>query len=479
MTMSSAKWQRRTFLRALGAGALSLPFYRLLESSAVEGQDERSPLRLLLLYSQIGGRWESVRPRGIGDGPDVALTPESIDFEGSALGPLAPYASRMTVIEGLAMSSALVTIDGGVRTYYIGHEHTAANIYTGSFVDDGTADGGESSYLPRGPSLDQELAARFGDTVVRSIQIGVGGSAGRFHSETISYDGEGRRLPAVSNPLETFRTFFGDMPTEPSADIEAAARARRQRLAVVDALQRDAERLRDRLGALERTKLDAHLAALADIERQVGSTAVPRECSPVAPLSDPPFDEANIAERTRAQLATMAQAFACDRTRFASGTLGPFGMGGMTWLEADTTDLHNQVAHSVEGDTEAADLARTRMAQLNRWYATHLASFLDQLDAVPERDGSVLDNTLVVWMPDFGHDTHGGLNVPCVLLGGAQQRLRMGRYLNYYDRANDAHDWRSFEPNNKLLVSILQAFGVETNQFNSDEFEGALSGLNT
>lgn len=468
-----SSWQRRSFLRALGAGAVSLPFFRLLETSAVEGQDARSPLRLLCLYSQIGGRWESLRPQGLTH--DAALTPESISFAGSVLEPLAAFAPRMTVIEGLAMSSALLTNDAGDRTYYIGHERTAANAFTGAFVDDGSADGGTSSYLPRGPSLEFELASRFGDTAVRTLQVGFGGSAGRFHNEAISYDTEGRRLPASVDPVETYNTLFGDAPPDPT-DMAAIEREKRRRVAVVDALQSSAERIRNRLSGLERTKLDTHLDALADIERRINATSVPRMCSPTAPSGDPPFGEESIAERTRLQLETMAQAFACDRTRFVSGTLGPFGLGGMTWLQSDTTDLHNQVAHSVEGDTPEADVARGRMAELNRWYSTELASFLGRLDAVPEADGSVLDNTLVVWMTDFGNDTHGGLNVPCILLGGAQGRLRMGRYLNYYG-GGDAHDFRSFRPNNDLFVSILQAFGVDTNTFNSTEFSGALSGL--
>jgi hypothetical protein len=476
--MSSSSWQRRRFLRALGAGAAAIPFVRLLETSAVEGQDPVSPMRLLLLYSHIGGRWEAVRPQGIGDGPDNALTPESISFAGSVLEPLAPFASRMTVIEGLAMASALLPNDGGDRTLYIGHEHTAPNAFTGSYVDDGTADGGSSSYLPRGPSLEFELASRFGDTAVRTMQIGFGGSAGRFHNESISYDAEGRRLPASVDPVETYRTLFGDSTGDPTEDMEALAREKRRRLAVVDALEKSAERLRNRLATTERLKLDAHLDALADIERRLQtSNPIPRECSPVAPGSDPPFGEEQMAERTRLQLETMAQAFACDRTRFVSGTLGPFGLGGMTWLDADTTDLHNQIAHSVEGETPEADAARAKMAALNRWYSEHLATFLGRLDAIPEAGGTVLDNTLVVWMSDFGNDTHGGLNVPCVLLGGAQGRLRMGRYLNYLSRTADAHDWRSFQPNNALFVSILQAFGVDTNSFNSDEFSGGLSGL--
>ena len=55
---------------------------------------------------------------------------------------------------------------------------------------------------------------------------------------------------------------------------------------------------------------------------------------------------------------------------------------------------------------------------------------MTRLQAIPEGGGTLLDNTLIVWTTDFGNEVHGGLNVPFVLLGGAQNKFRMGRYLN-------------------------------------------------
>ena len=72
------------------------------------------------------------------------------------------------------------------------------------------------------------------------------------------------------------------------------------------------------------------------------------------------------------------------------------------------------------------------------------------------------------------------MNVPHILLGGAQKKLRMGRYLDFAPKA--AHpsqngDMPAYQPHNRLLVSVLQAFGLDVNQFGSNEFTGGLPNL--
>src|SRR5690606_18538503 len=80
------------------------------------------------------------------------------------------------------------------------------------------------------------------------------------------------------------------------------------------------------------------------------------------------------------------------------------------------------------------------MASINRWYAEKISGLMDRLDGVQEGDGTVLDNTLIVWAQDFGPQVHGGLNVPYILLGGAANKFRMGRYVRYQKPVNPSQD---------------------------------------
>jgi hypothetical protein len=122
------------------------------------------------------------------------------------------------------------------------------------------------------------------------------------------------------------------------------------------------------------------------------------------------------------------------------------------------------------------------MPSLQKWHAQQLANFMGALAQTPDGRGTLLDNTLIVWAQDFGQDVHGGLNVPFVLLGGAQAKLRMGRYLRVATPyANDfmtpAPPWQNCVPHNHLLISILNAFGIAGNTFGSTEVSGPLAGL--
>lgn len=99
------------------------------------------------------------------------------------------------------------------------------------------------------------------------------------------------------------------------------------------------------------------------------------------------------------------------------------------------------------------------------------AGLLDRLSAVPEGNGTMLDNTLVVWGSELGDPySHSFQSMPFVLAGGAGGALTTGRYL---DMTN------SGPIHNRLLVSICNIMGLAgTTTFgNMDSGSGPLTGL--
>ena len=146
-------------------------------------------------------------------------------------------------------------------------------------------------------------------------------------------------------------------------------------------------------------------------------------------------------------------------------------------LEESGGDPANNIPPTTKAMT---DLAKLNMGKLQRWYAEQLAGLMTRMAQTPDGDGSLLDNTLIICSSDFGENVHGGLNVPHILLGGAQQKFRMGRYLNFTPALNHpagSGDIPTYQPHNRLLVSVLQAFGLELDQFGSDEYSGTLPNL--
>jgi hypothetical protein len=165
--MSSQSHQRRQFLKAIGAGAAALPFFRLLESSAVHAQGVARPMRLLALCTGFGGHWGYLRPPGVVAGAtELALTPELLTYENSVLEPLKGFASQMLVLEGIARTSGLMpyAAKGSGRTFYSGHDGYAPTAFTGSAVSE--QPGGN---VATGPSIDYVLGQQLGaGTAVRS-----------------------------------------------------------------------------------------------------------------------------------------------------------------------------------------------------------------------------------------------------------------------------------------------------------------------
>jgi hypothetical protein len=495
--MTSRSHQRRQFLKVLGAGATALPFLQLLESSALQAQGVARPLRLLAICSGFGGHWGYLRPPGVAAGAaEVALTPELLTFENSVLEPLKGFASQMLVLEGIARTTGLMPYASKAnseRTYYSGHDGYAPSAFTGAPVLEQP-----TGNVPTGPSIDFLLGEQLGNgTAVRSLQIGIGSVRGIPDQVNLSYNTSGAAQPAIEDPAAFFRQMFGSGGAPPSAGPmvdESAAIRRAQDLSIVGALSSSAKRLHGRLGATEKSKVGDHLAALADIENRLngqnpgGAVSYPPVVcdSPTMPVAG----TGSLAEATAAHFDVLTQAFACDRTRFV---MADWGINrGTTDALQDVKDLHGEVAHQLEesgGDpannipptTKAmTDLAKLNMGKLQRWYAEQLAALMTRMAQTPDGDGTLLDNTLIIWSSDFGENVHGGLNVPHILLGGAQKKFRMGRYLNFAPSSSHpagSGDIPTYQPHNRLLVSVLQAFGLDVDQFGSDEYTGTLPNL--
>ena len=109
------------------------------------------------------------------------------------------------------------------------------------------------------------------------------------------------------------------------------------------------------------------------------------------------------------------------------------------------------------------------LVDINRWYAEQFAYLVGKLKDVPEGDGTMLDNTVVLWINEQGNgDTHSRDNIPVVLAGSGGGYFRTGRYLDFGGLAH-----------NDLFVSVLNAMGDESvTTFGIDEIcNGPLPGL--
>jgi hypothetical protein len=93
------------------------------------------------------------------------------------------------------------------------------------------------------------------------------------------------------------------------------------------------------------------------------------------------------------------------------------------------------------------------------WHAEMFAHLLGRLRDLQEGDGTMLDNTVVLWVTDVAvGNTHDLTNMPFVLAGGGGGTLRTGRYVRF-----------NGTPHNDLLFTLLQVMDVNDPSFGRED----------
>ena len=455
--------ERRAFLRSVGAGAMALPFYRLLEGSAVQAAER--PLRF------IGGYF----PHGIAAPLYNRQTGESetnysLTFKDSVLSPFDDAAKY-----GKSFKDKIITIEGidlaaGIEKSTNGHD-AACVILTGC---------PPAQQKTRNASVDQFLAVEKGlgaQTRFASIVLAVGNKSTESGSN-LSYSAGGTPLPKTVDPAETFQMLFSDLVVNTDPQSKADAERKRKRgQSVLDFVRKDIARVQARLAPVEKQKLDQHLGSLRELEKKLDAfsascTLPSKPDASKAPKvlqyngGEPYFDVI-----TDLQIDMLAQAMACDLTRFATFMMGDLSRTNM--FPDLPEDVHNGVAHTYDSPTgsnfgSAGQPGKpetwTRLGVQNKYCIGKIARLMQRLDQL-----GILDDTLMYFSSDMGDPARHSLrNPPTILAGGAGGKLKMGRRIVL---ADDCPADRFFcnEPgltaNNKILVKVCQLFGVQVDAF--------------
>jgi hypothetical protein len=213
------------------------------------------------------------------------------------------------------------------------------------------------------------------------------------------------------------------------------------------------------LGAEERAKLDAHAQSLRQLEERILKQIEARNSPPeVVVQCTTPSDPGGGSDALANSVLHMdlaINAFACDLTRVAAVQFGHHSSTQVDIPEVGAAgDWHNGFMHS--------DNPRTRLVNIERWLATQFVSAAQQLKDTPAPDGngSLFDQTLMLWARDMGDAVvHDGTDMRFVLSGGAGGYLKTGG--SYVDGGG--------QPHSRVLFNVLEAMGItETSAFGDE-----------
>jgi hypothetical protein len=397
---------RRAFLRGAGA-TLALPLLDAM-TPALAAEIVR-PIRMAFIEVPNGIMMDKWTPAT--EGANFALTP--------ILEPLAEFRDRMLLLSGLDQnqSKALATEVGGDHPRACTAWLTGAHAKMTSGAD-----------LRAGISVDQVAAREFGKyTQLASLEVGlespevVGACESAYgcaYYNTISWRNETTPLPMENRPRAIFERIFGGAG---STD----AKVRLVYRSVLDAVAEDVRRLRGKLGAADRGKIDQYLDAVRDIERriQLAEAQGGRDRPQLAlPISVPQ----TFSDYYKLMADLMVLAWQTDMTRVCTFQVG-HEMSGRAYPELGFGDAHHSVTHH-QGDPDKI----ARVVQINIFHTKMLAYYLDRLRSTADGDGSLLDHALVLYGGALSDgNLHLYTDLPLLLVAGGVAGIKGGRHIRY------------------------------------------------
>jgi hypothetical protein len=442
---------RRTVLRGLGT-ALALPWLEAMAPllpparARAAGLDPR-PRRMAFLYVPNGVHMPEWTPKQ--EGPAFELP--------AILKPLAPFRDDLLVLTGLTQDNANAKGDGGGD-----HARALAAFLTG--VHPRKTDGAN---IQAGISVDQVAARKVGDlTRFPSLELGCDPSAQAgncdsgyscAYSSNISWSSETTPLAKEVNPRLVFDRLFGD--ADPGVG-SAPARRRKHRQSVLDHVSEDARRLRDRLGATDRRKLDEYLTSVREIERRLAAAAKPPADAP-RDVTRPAGVPSDYAEHIRLMADMIALAFQADLTRVITFVLANEG-SNRSYNHLGVADGHHELSHHGR-DPEK----QSKIQKINTFHVEQFAYLLQRLKATPDGEGqSVLDNSMVVYGSGIADgDAHNHNDLPILLAGRGAGTIKSGRHVRYPDQT----------PLNNLFLALLDRMDARVDALGDST--GTLQGL--
>ena len=430
MVITKMALPRRTFIRGIGA-TLALP---LLDAMlpAMSAQSKAAP-RFAAVYCGNGANMNDWTPAT--EGADFAFSP--------ILKPLEPFRDRTLVFTGLDNFPATDQGDSG------GQHPRAAPAFMSCVHPKQT----EGADVQAGTTIDQLIAQQIcRDAKLSSLEVAVDrndvvGACDHGYAcaymNSMSWKTPTMPLPAETNPRFVFERLFG------SGDTAEARLARsREDRSILDGVTEEIALLRRKLGRRDGVKLSEYLDGIREVEQRIA-----RNESSSTDLALPPRPAGapeTFKEHAELMFDLQVLAFQADITRVSSFLMARENVN-RSYGEIGLPEAHHSMSHHGNNPEKMAVFSK-----LNTYHVDTLAYFLKKLRAIPDGDGTLLDHSIVLYGSGMSDgNTHNNYNVPVVVVGGRDLKLKGNRHLTYPKGT----------PLANLSMNLMDKFGVNVERF--------------
>lgn len=395
-------FNRRTLIKgvSLGSGAIALsPFI----NSIAAAEKQQTPKRFVFVVKSSGLQGDYLNPEGLTHRGD-ALVDESLKGRklSESMKSLEPFKEKLTIIQGL---SGKMTNSGHSSFYGALGGYKASAHAPPLFA---TIDGHLSEKFP---SVFNHLGFKMGE-----------GSQGTTFP-AISAKGKGQQLPFQQNPQSAFENIFGSILEGGNLQKKYTRTGN-----VLDAMSDDIKKLQKQLPAQEREKLGHYLDGFEALrDRRIKLVSMQKVLKENAPELDDKYTSSVKTHHLEAHFDMASAALISGLTNVVtvhaddlSCVYSGIGVGN------NVHAIGHGAGYATLSSQDCRNAIRTFHIEL-------IASMAAKLDKVPEGDGTMLDNTIIVYTSDNAANHHSfGLDWPMFVLGNSGGALKSnGRYLSY------------------------------------------------
>ena len=415
------KTSRRTFLRAAGV-SMSLPMLESFGGSAAAP----APKRMIAINQDLGFIPKLFFPKT--EGRDYELSPY--------LEKIAEHRDQFTVFSGLSHPG----VDGGHRadkTFLTAAPHPGRASFRNTI------------------SLDQVMANEIGnETRFRSLSLGIN------DTRSLSYTQAGVEIPTIKSAAELYKKMF--LQGDQKAIQQQLVRLQRKG-SILDVVMGQSSDLSKRVSASDRERIDQYQTAVRSLEKRLEEAQAwegrPKPKVDEA-MPDYPKDKKEFFEMVRMMNDMSRLAFQTDSTRVITLFLGSVRTPGVNFEDGRSVGGYHNLSHHGKDEVKLKQLEEIEIGQMELF-----GNLLRDLQEVEEVNGSLLDNTMVLYGCHMGDaNIHNNANLPILLAGGGFDH---GQHLAFSSTHN--------QPLCNVFVSMLQKMGLEVDRFGSSK--GTLTGL--
>lgn len=415
--MSSPLFSRRVVLKGLGA-TVALPWLESIRATAAERSENAPPKRFAFLFFGDGIYPEQWWAKG--SGSELELGP--------AFASLSDVKEKVNFIHGLRHPSNVCD----------GHAKGAAGILSGIHPNGGRE-------IRAAATLDQLMAKRIGDaTALPSLVLACERPISGFHesgysmmyASHVSWSSPVSPVPTELYPSLAFDSLFD-------------SKGSRTHASVLDHVR---EQLRDVTGKVsnsDRARIDEYASSVREVEGRLKRLQADDKDSAndAIKAKRPPNGLPNqLDAHARLMCDVIALAFQTDRTRIVTMLLTN-NLSGQVYPFLGLRDDHHSFSHSWQGK---------EFASITRFWIEQYAYLVSKLAAMPEGDGTVLDNSCIM-LANEQWTAHSAERVPLLMAGSLNGSFPTGRSLDFEHSQN-----RKFS---SLLMNVAGHMGLKLDKF--------------